>query len=448
MKTRLNILQQNLKKDCARRIIAAFYLTLALILTIPTAARAEKNAWAGWCQCAIFVVNHLGLEIIPGEYYTAGSFVVPDESGLTWMEYQGFSPRPPGENPRSGDVVVIRPNGRVFIPESGEGSRLMEVNAAWTGHIGVVESAAAETIEGIDTWRLTFLSSNWGVNASPMFVRSNCFNVDRSVVWIERADPDFSYWVQTDAQMQRQHILNIGRQLANGYYHVGIDGTVDGYPLTGDGLIAYMWNLEIPINGSMEDALAANRMEVSVGALMPGDALVLMDGAEAAFQGIYAGGSGGWYESGSAYWFDAASATLKGPHPLMGLLPADKIDHIRGYRSISMLPDLGVYDFGIQKATDGGMTAAYVLRNLGGQALKIEEATIRISSLQGNTPEGMDFVPALNVEIPAGQEFVFISRITPAINGVYVIQPAVRMDGRLRYFPELGQVHGYYDARK
>jgi hypothetical protein len=425
---------------------AVFCLTLMMVMAWPNIVRAEKNAWAGWCQCAIFVVNHLGLEIIPGEYYTAGSFAVPDEKGLTWMEYQGFSQRPPGENPQKGDVVVIRPNGRVFIPAAGEGSRMMEVNAAWTGHIGVVESAESETIEGVDTWRLTFLSSNWGVNASPMFVRSNCFNVDRSVVWIEKADPDFSYWVQTDAKLQRQHILNIGRLLVNGYYHIGIDGTVDGYPLSGDGLTAYMWNLEIPADGDFEKALAANRVEISTAALLPGDALMFMDGA-ATLQGIYAGSDGDW-QRGSAYWFDAASAALKGSDPLDGLLAADQIGQVRAFRSVSMVPDIKIIDFEVAVASDGGITAAYVLKNLGGQGAHIEEASFRINSLQGSIADGTEIASAENIEIPAGQEFVLISRIEPEKNGVYVIQPVVRMNGRMHYFPDLGEVQGFFDPGK
>jgi hypothetical protein len=430
---------------------AALGLALALVLALPTTARAEKNAWAGWCQCAVFVVNNLGLEIIPGEYYTAGSFVVPNERGRTWMEYQGFSLRPPGENPRSGDVVVIRPNGRVFIPESGEGSQFMEVNAAWTGHIGVVESVEAKTIEGIDTWRLTFLSSNWGVNAGPMFVRSNCFNVDRSVVWIEKTDPDFSFWLQTDPQLQRRHILNIGRQLANGYYHVGIDGKVDGYPLTGDGLTAYMWNVAIPPDGALDEALAANRAEVSAASALPGDALVVKAAPGNFFHGIYAGGSGmwgDWYENGSAYWFDAASGTLKGPDLLSSLLAADLVDQVHVYRSISIVPDLMVYDFEIREGNDNAMMAAYVLKNQGGQELKIGAATLRVSSPQGNVPAGTDVTPAVNIEIPAGQEFVYISPVEVADSGVYLILPVVNIPGETMYFPEMGEVRHLTAHRK
>ncbi len=367
------------------------------------------------------------------------------------MEYQGFSLRPPGENPRSGDVVVIRPNGRVFIPEAGDDSRLMEVNAAWTGHIGVVESAEAEIIEGIDTWRVTFLSSNWGVNAGPMFVRSNCFNVDRSLVWIEKNDPDFSFWLQTDPQLQRRHILNIGRQLANGYYHVGIDGTVDGYPLTGDGLIAYMWNVAIPPDGALKEALTANRAEVSTDSILPGDALVLTVEPGESFHGIYTGGSGrrgDWFEHGSVYWFDAASATLKGPDPLSNLLDADLVEQIHVYRSISIVPDLVVYDFEIQEGNDGAVTAAYVLKNQGGQGLKIGEAALWVISPQGNIPAGTDIAPTVNFEIPAGQEFVYISPIAVADTGVYLIQPVVSLARGTKYFPEMGEVRYLVAHRK
>ncbi|MHC1784305.1 MAG: hypothetical protein AB9891_16390 [Anaerolineaceae bacterium] len=421
------------------------------MLTIPKAASAEKIAYAEWCQCAIFVVNHLGLEIIPGEYYTAGSFVIPDDSGRTWMEYQGFSQRLAGERPQNGDVVVIRPNGMVFVPESGDGSRLMEVNAAWTGHIGVVESSESVTRDGTEYWQLTFLSSNWGVNASPMFVRSNCFNVDRSLVWVEKSDPDFSYWKQTEPFFQRQHILNIARQLANGYYHIGFDGTIDGFPVSGDGMIAYMWNLDLPPDRPIDEVFPANGFEVPPGSIQVGDALLISDEQVDFFRGIYAGGDGGegrWYETGLAYWFDPGSAVLKGPSRLADLLLPEQVGSIQVFRSKKIVPDLKVNGFEILEAKGGAVQVVYTIRNEGGQAVKIEAASARISSPQGSSTMDVGIAATNGIEIPAGQEFVFISDILVGKSGVYQFQPVMIVNGKNVYFPEIGKVRYLFANQK
>jgi hypothetical protein len=424
-----------------------FCLSIFLAAAFPKAARAEESAYAEWCQCAIFVVNHLGLEIIPWEYYNAGSFAAPDDSGRTWMEYQGFSRRPAGENPQNGDVVVIRPNGKVFIPENGEGSRLMAVNAAWTGHIGVVESSESAIRDGTQYWLLTFISSNWGVNAGPMFVRSNCYNVDRSNVWVEKSDPDFSFWQPTDPTLQRQHILNIARQLANGYYHVAIDGTIDGYPVSGDGMFAYIWNLELQPGQTLEEVLTKGGVEVPLASLQAGDALVITDNQGQVFQGIYSGEIGGqsWLESGSAYWFDLNSGSLKGPGPIADLIPSEQAGDIRILRSRNIVPDVKVDSFEFLEDKGGEVEAAFIIRNEGGQTVKIEAASIRVSSPQGSSPMEVKIAAVNGIEIPAGQEFVFMGDFYVAKSGVYQLQPALLINGKMEYFPELMKMK-YFQA--
>jgi hypothetical protein len=415
---------------------------VALALILPISGSASAQPYAEWCQCAIFVVNHLGLEIIPGDYWTAGSFVIPDEAGKTWMEYQGFSRRPDGENPERGDVVVIRPNGRVYFPESEGSQNLVLVNAdPWAGHIGVIDAAEETTVAGLDYWQITFLSSNWGVNATSMFVRSGCFNVDRSVVLVEKGYQEVSFWKQTAPELQRRHILNIARQLANGNYHLGIDGTVDGYPVSGQGLIAYAWNVDLTPGGSIEEILTANAVEVPPGAIQPGDALMLTD--EGSIFGIYTGadGNGGdWFKSGFAYRFAPSAGTMQGPELLADFLTPQQAAHVHVYRSKAIAPDLLLEGFEIRTEADGTVTATYLLRNQGGKTVTVNSASVRIASPQGSLAVGSEVVENKTIEVPAGQEYVYKSEITVMKSGVYLLQPTLVVDGKVIYFPEMEKV--------
>lgn len=426
-------------------LLAIIFIEAFLLAASSKPAKAASAAYSDWCQCAIFVVNHLGLDIIPGDYYLAGTFGDPDESGKTWMDYQGFSRLSDSELPARGDVIVIRPNGKVHIPESEGSQRLVDVEAGWAGHIGVIESAEDYEIDGRLYRQLVFLSSNWGVNSGKMFVRSGCFNVDRSTVWVETNDPEISFWRETDPAMQRRHILNISRQLANGFYHIGIDGNLDGYPISGMGMTAYVWNDDLNNSQNIEGFLSTNANEISPASIQEGDAIIL---PEEDCWGIFAGFdenppgflSSEWINRhGLVYWFNPSGPTLQGP-ALFSTVPGSCSNReIMIYRSNKIKPELNLVDFNIWEEGDQTFTAV-AMHNDGGQTAVVDRLGIQISTLQGKQVITSSEASVGVIEIPAGQEYVFSSHIKVQENGVFLVRPFLTIGGKIKTFPELEKV--------
>lgn len=430
-------------------LISRIIFVIALLgFCFPGTVRAERNKLADWCQCAIFVVNYLGLDIIPGDYYTAGSFVVPDSSGYTWMEYQGFYERNPINVPQKGDVVVIKPNGQVFFREEPGSSNLVLVNVdAWAGHIGIIESAEKTVVNEKEYWQVTLLSSNWGVNATSPFVKSYCFNVDRSEILIAKDDSPGSFWYLENIEKQRTHILNLARQLANGYFHISIDKTIDGYPITAAGMVGYVWRLEVGENNTPEVIIRENSFEIPKSSILPGDVLFLSGAQNETSYGVYAGqefpsnenGNQVNLEEGVVCWFNRSSNTMQWPKRISDIFTPEQIDSLIALRlnSIKAVPEIIVDDLIIPGETS--TMAGFVIRNNGGQPLFIDRAYVQGSNLQGEEKSKVSFPVINNLEIPAGQEYLYYGNLNIIQNGVYKFEPIVIFPDKERYYPEFGE---------
>lgn len=434
-----------MKLSLIKRIVFAVVL---LAFCFPGSVRAERKGLADWCQCAIFVVNYLGLDIIPGDYFTAGSFVVPDSSGITWMEYQGFKERNPVNVPQRGDVVVIKPNGQVFFREEPGSSNLVLVNVdAWAGHIGIIESAEKAVVNEKEYWQVTLLSSNWGVNATSPFVKSSCFNVDRSEILIAKDDSQASFWYQDNIEKQRTHILNLAKQLANGNYHVSLDKTIDGYPIIGAGMVGYVWKLEMEDGLSPDAMILDNSNEIPKTSIQPGDVLFLPGMQKENSYGFYAG-----YEfpadenekqvsfaESLTFWFDRSSNTLQWPKRISDIFTPKQIDSLVALRlnSIKAVPEIFSEDL---ISLDGSsVVAGFMIRNNGGQPLLINQAYVQGSNLQGEEKSKVSFPAIHDLEIPAGQEYLYYENLKATQNGVYKFEPVLIFPDKKNVYPEFGE---------
>jgi hypothetical protein len=142
-------------------------LASELVFSGFTPSVVTKPVSADWCQCVIFVLNLMGIEQIPGDYWTAASLAEPDKAGTSWMEYQGFTKRPVGELPLTGDLLVLAGGAEVITAQIWDGTEhLVPVPVdVWAGHIGIVENALKVKKDGIPYLQISLLSANWGVNA-------------------------------------------------------------------------------------------------------------------------------------------------------------------------------------------------------------------------------------------------------------------------------------------
>ncbi len=143
----------------------------------------QRPLEADWCQCVIFVLNLLGIEQIPGEYWTASSLAIPDEAGKTWMNYQGYTQRPSGQIPKTGDLLVLSGGAEVITVQSWDCTEhLVPVPVdVWAGIYGIVLEAAQVEKEGQSYVQVHLLSANWGVSSRNLGVVGSCFNVDDSL---------------------------------------------------------------------------------------------------------------------------------------------------------------------------------------------------------------------------------------------------------------------------
>lgn len=233
---------------------------------------------ADWCQCVIFVLNLMGIEQIPGEYWTAASLAEPDKSGSTWMEYQGFNERPDGELPQPGDLLVLADGAEVTTVQTWDGTEHLVpvVVDVWAGHIGIIENAQKVTKEGNSYLQITLLSANWGVNARPSGVVGSCYNVDESIFLIPESDKMSKYFYASDLLMMRERVINRAKRWSSLGITPNPQVTLDGFPLTPEGFISAALN-EPDVHPLTPDLISedADLVEIFDTAAQPGDVVIL-----------------------------------------------------------------------------------------------------------------------------------------------------------------------------
>ena len=221
-------------------IIFRLYLTTGLVFSFIPGVVLTRPVSADWCQCVIFVLNRLGIQQIPGEYWTAASLAVPDDTGKTWMDYQGYAKRLDGELPQPGDLMVLAGGAEVITAQVWDGSEhLVPVPVdIWAGHIGIVENAQKMEKENQSYLQITLLSANWGVNAKPAGVIGSCYNVDESVFLLPVGYKKAQFFFAENPMKMRERIVN----RANRWSLLGIEpntsATLDGYPVSPAGFVS------------------------------------------------------------------------------------------------------------------------------------------------------------------------------------------------------------------
>jgi hypothetical protein len=260
--------------------MAVFFVRLFLItgLVYPgyIPAGMTRPVSADWCQCVIFVLNLMGIEQIPGEYWTAASLAVPDETGKTWMEYQGFSKRPAEGLPQPGDLLVLAGGTEVVVPQIWNGiEHLVPVPVdVWAGHIGIVENAHNVEKEGRYYKQITLLSANWGVNAKPAGVIGSCYNVDESVFLLPGGYDKAQFFFASNPLKMRERVVNRAKRWSLLGLASNPQTTMDGYPLTPSGFVSasIMEPGEQPLKSVLVES-GTDLIEIFGAAALPGDIL-------------------------------------------------------------------------------------------------------------------------------------------------------------------------------
>jgi hypothetical protein len=235
---------------------------------------SPKPLKADWCQCVIFVLNILGIKQIPGEYWTAASLAVPDEAGKTWMDYQGYTKRPDGELPQSGDLLVLPGGAEVITVQTwNETEHLVPVPVdVWAGHIGIV--LKAETIEKVENpyFQIHLLSANWGVNSHNLGVVGSCFNADESVFLVPQGYKKALFFEATDPLKMRERMVNRAERWALLGLAPSPQGSLDGFPISPSGFVSNVMEpvgIE-PLVPTVTN-IAENLIEVTANHALPGD---------------------------------------------------------------------------------------------------------------------------------------------------------------------------------
>ncbi|NLF51292.1 MAG: hypothetical protein GX577_09165 [Leptolinea sp.] len=197
---------------------------------------------ADWCQCVIFVLTILGIDQIPGEYWTAASLAVPDANGQTWMDYQGYTLRPSSKMPQTGDLLVLAGGAQVVtVQERNSMEHLVPVPVdVWAGHIGIILGAEEVEYESTAYYKIHLLSTNWGVNSKYLGVVGSCYNADESEFLIVKGDKKANFFYETDPQKMRERLVNRAERWARLGLMETTGVTMDGFSVTPTGFISHV----------------------------------------------------------------------------------------------------------------------------------------------------------------------------------------------------------------
>lgn len=215
-------------------------LTVSLIFSGWVPPINQRPLKADWCQCVIFILNMLGIEQIPGEYWTAASLAVPDASGKTWMDYQGYTKRPTGQSPQTGDLLVLDGGAEVITVQIwDQAEHLVPVPVdVWAGHIGIVLDAELVEKENARYQQVNLLSANWGVSSTSLGVVGSCFNVDQSIFLLPENYKKASFFYASDPVKMRERMVNRAKRWSNLGLTANPQASLDGFPITPSGFIS------------------------------------------------------------------------------------------------------------------------------------------------------------------------------------------------------------------
>jgi hypothetical protein len=186
---------------------------------------------ADWCQCVVFVLNLLGIQQIPGEYWTAASLAVPDQAGLTWMDYQGYRRRQDVELPETGDLLVLNGGAEVITEQTWAGVNTWFLYR-WTCGPGILELFCGQMRSrrmGQYTGRSILLSANWGVNSHALGVVGSCFNVDESSFLLPVGYKKATFFFPSDPAKMRERMVNRAARWARLCLPPNPKTTMDGF---------------------------------------------------------------------------------------------------------------------------------------------------------------------------------------------------------------------------
>ncbi len=209
------------------------------LLTRPAQASPPR---ADWCQCVIFALNLLGIQQIPGEYWTAASLAIPDNYGKTWMDYQGYRKRTAGETPATGDMLVLSGGAEVITVQTWSGSEhLVPVPvSAWIGHMGIVLETEKVEKEGNAYLQVRLMSANWGVLAENLGVVGSCYNVDESTFLLPDGYSKAEFFQPVEPLKMRERMVNRANRWAYLSLFASPGAVIDGFPISPSGMISYV----------------------------------------------------------------------------------------------------------------------------------------------------------------------------------------------------------------
>ena len=267
------------------RVTSLIIRSLALaIMGVGLAARPALASppHADWCQCVIFTLNLLGIQQIPGEYWTAASLAVPDSYGKTWMDYQGYRKRAVGEKPATGDLLVLSGGAEVITVQTWSGSEhLVPVPvSAWTGHMGIVLGTEMVEKEGTAYRQVRLMSANWGVLSENLGVVGSCYNVDESTFLLPDGYSKADFFQPVEPVKMRERMVNRANRWSYLSLFASPGAVVDGFPITPSGLISYVLEPvnSKPLTPAVTD-LSRNLADISAEAALAGD--IVLTGATA-----------------------------------------------------------------------------------------------------------------------------------------------------------------------
>jgi hypothetical protein len=245
----------------------------------PSLARPPR---ADWCQCVIFALNLLGIQQIPGEYWTAASLAVPDATGKTWMDYQGYKKRTDGDLPGTGDLLVLSNGAEVVTEQTWSGAEhLVPVPVAWTGHMGIVLQAQKVEKEGTAYIKVQLMSANWGVLAKNLGVVGSCYNVDQSTFLIPEGYKKAGFFQPADPVKARERMVNRAIRWAFLGLTDSPNAFVDGFPVNPSGFASYVME---PVGSQplmpVVSNVAENLVEIPAEIALPGDFLLFGNASE------------------------------------------------------------------------------------------------------------------------------------------------------------------------
>lgn len=265
------------------RVTSLIIRSLALVIMgagLITRPALASPPLADWCQCVIFALNLLGIQQIPGEYWTAASLAVPDSYGKTWMDYQGYRKRVAGETPATGDLLVLSGGAEVVTVQTWGGSEhLVPVPvSAWTGHMGIVLETEKVEKEGNAYIQVRLMSANWGVLAENLGVVGSCYNVDESTFLLPEGYSKAEFFQPVEPVKMRERMVNRANRWGYLSLFASPGAVVDGFPITPSGMISYV--LEPVSNQPLvpaETDLSQNLIDIPTEAALAGDIILTGD---------------------------------------------------------------------------------------------------------------------------------------------------------------------------